>query len=123
MTAPGDHTTAGVHGPFRSWSQPRTVSQHVDLLVTALSTRVLGSETVRVTEALHRVLLEDFPAPSDLPRFDDSQMDGFAVSSAATPGTFDVVGMHPAGHQGEAVSAGEATAIMTGAPVPPGADD
>jgi molybdopterin molybdotransferase len=77
---------------------------------------------VRVTEALHRVLLEDFPAPSDLPRFDDSQMDGFAVSSAATPGTFDVVGMHPAGHQGEAVSAGEATAIMTGAPVPPGAD-
>ena len=122
MTALGDLPPAAVHGPFRSWSQPRTIDEHVDLLVTALSTRVLDSESVRVTEALHRVLLEDFSAPADLPRFDDSQMDGFAVSSAATPGTFDVVGMHPAGHAGEAVPEGAAAPIMTGAPVPPGAD-
>src|SRR5699024_3802850 len=122
MTAPGDLPPAAVHGPFRSWSQPRTIDEHVDLLVTALSTRVLDSESVHMTEALHRVLLEDFSAPADLTHFDDSQMDGFAVSSAATPGTFDVVGMHPAGHAGEAVPEGAAAPIMTGAPVPPGAD-
>ena len=123
MTAPGvPASPPAVQGPFRSWSQPRSVDQHVDLLVQALSTRALGQESVRVTEALRRVLVDDFRAPTDLPRFDDSQMDGFALASAATPGTFDVTGVTPAGHTGEEVPAGAATAIMTGAPVPPGTD-
>lgn len=129
MTAPGALTLAdGLEPPadrhesFPSWSAPRTLGEHIDVLAAALRTRALGTESVGVTEARHRVLAEDFHAPADLPRFDDSQMDGFALASAATPGAFDVAGMTPAGHVGDAVPAGAAMAVMTGAPLPPGTD-
>lgn len=105
----------------RSWSQPRSIDDHVSALVTALSVRTIGAETVPVGEALDRVLIDDLRAPFDLPRFDNSQMDGFALDAAATPGSFAVAGMIAAGQTGDAVEPGTAVPIMTGAPMPPGA--
>jgi molybdopterin molybdotransferase len=89
-------------------------------------TRPLPSEEIRLENALHRVLAEDIVADTDLPPFDRSQMDGYAVRSEETadaPVRLRIVGESAAGrgwHQ--ELKEGEAVRIMTGAPVPEGAD-
>jgi molybdopterin molybdotransferase len=89
-------------------------------------TQALESEAVALTEALGRVLAEDVIADSDLPPFDRSQMDGYAVRAediGNVPARLRLVGESAAGrgwHQ--EMHAGEAVRIMTGAPVPLGAD-
>lgn len=89
-------------------------------------TPTLGSETVSLADALGRFLAEDVVADSDLPPFDRSQMDGYAVRAADTekaPVSLRIVGESSAGngwHQ--QMNAGEAVRIMTGAPLPAGAD-
>ena len=89
-------------------------------------TSLLGSEPVPLTEALGRVLAEDILADSDLPPFDRSQMDGYALRAedvATAPARLRVVGESVAGrgwHQ--KLEAGNTVRIMTGAPVPEGAD-
>ena len=114
-------STSTFGGPCHNWSEPRSIEDHVSALVAALSVRTIRAESVSVADALDRVLVEDLRAPFDLPRFDNSQMDGFALDATATPGSFDVVGMIAAGQTGGAVAPGTAVPIMTGAPVPPGA--
>jgi molybdopterin molybdotransferase len=90
-------------------------------------TEALPSETVSLADALARVLAEDVVADSDLPPFNRAQMDGYAVRSADTAqaGTrrLRIIGESAAGRgwKGE-MKAGEAVRIMTGAPVPAGAD-
>lgn len=89
-------------------------------------TRVPPSESVALADALGRFLAEDVIADSDLPPFDRSQMDGFAVIAADTetaPARLRIAGESSAGRgwQGQ-IKAGEAVRIMTGAPVPSGAD-
>ncbi|MGF0117579.1 molybdopterin molybdotransferase MoeA [Promicromonospora sp. Marseille-Q5078] len=76
-----------------------------------------------------RVLARDAVAAVALPGFDNSQMDGYAVRSAdldgASPGapvTLPVVAPVPAGTQPPPLAPGSAAPVMTGAPVPPGAD-
>ncbi|HEV7859058.1 MAG TPA: gephyrin-like molybdotransferase Glp [Pyrinomonadaceae bacterium] len=89
-------------------------------------TPALPFETVALAEALGRTLAEDVSADSDLPPFDRAQMDGYAVRAVDTQGApvrLRVVGESAAGrgwHQ--LMRAGEAVRIMTGAPVPEGAD-
>jgi molybdenum cofactor synthesis domain-containing protein len=89
-------------------------------------TEVLPVETVALADALGRVLAEDVVADSDLPPFDRAQMDGYAVSSADTlsvPARLRVVGESAAGRGWhERMKPCEAVRIMTGAPVPDGAD-
>ena len=72
------------------------------------------------------VLAEDVRAPEDLPPFANSAMDGYAVRSEDTAGApveLSVIGVLAAGAAPErAVEPGTAIQIMTGAPVPPGAD-
>lgn len=89
-------------------------------------TRALESEEIDMTTALGRVLAEDVVADTDLPPFDRAQMDGYALRSADTenvPARLSVVGEAAAGRGWhEALHAGEAVRIMTGAPVPAGAD-
>ena len=86
----------------------------------------LVPERVALTNALGRYLAEDIIADSDLPPFDRSQMDGYAVQAADTenvPARLQIVGESAAGrgwHQ--RMKAGEAVRIMTGAPLPAGAD-
>ena len=86
-------------------------------------TRPLPAEDVPVVEAAGRVLAADATARVDLPPFDSSAMDGYAVRAADTPGTLRVVGQSAAGRPAtEAVRAGTAVGISTGAVVPEGAD-
>ncbi len=86
----------------------------------------MPAEAVRLADALGRVLAEDISADSDLPPFDRAQMDGYAVQAADTanaPARLRVVGESVAGRGWHRdIKAGEAVRIMTGAPVPAGAD-
>src|SRR3954471_13925305 len=86
----------------------------------------LDVESVALADALGRVLAEEVAADSDLPPFDRAQMDGYAVRSEdlrETPARLRVVGEAAAGKGWRGtLQAGEAVRIMTGAPVPSGAD-
>ena len=92
--------------------------------------RPCGVESVSPLEALSRVLAEDVFARDDLPPFDNSGMDGYAVrvsdvvnASRETPVTLKVVADIAAGHPSSVtVGPGQAARIMTGAPLPVGAD-
>ena len=85
--------------------------------------RPLPSEEVSVAAAAGRCLAEDAVALVDLPPFDSSAMDGYAVRAADTPGTLRVDGSSAAGRPaGTVLDAGAAIAISTGAVVPEGAD-
>ena len=92
--------------------------------------RPLGPERVALTEALGRVLAADVAAPYDNPPHDNSAMDGFAVRFAdtapateATPVTLPVIEDIPAGRVPQMrLEPGQASRIMTGAPIPAGCD-
>jgi molybdopterin molybdotransferase len=107
------------------------------LSVEAALDRVFGAiagptpaEVVWLGEALGRVAAEPVASPIDLPPWDNSAMDGYAVRAADvheasedTPVTVAVVGEVRAGRPPEMeVRRGTAARIATGAPVPPGAD-
>src|SRR5262249_38644370 len=95
------------------------------LEIVLAHTPSLGVEETRIEHALGRVLGEDVRADADLPPFDRSAMDGYAVRAAdarQAPVTLAVVGQIRAGQYVDSpLAAGEAIQIMTGAPVPPGA--
>ena len=89
-------------------------------------TPTLPPESIPLSQALGRILAEDIIADADLPPFDRAQMDGYAVRAAdvqKTPAELRIVGESAAGagwhHE---MKPGEAVRIMTGAPVPEGAD-
>jgi molybdopterin molybdotransferase len=87
--------------------------------------RPLETESVELDAALDRVLAEEVVASEDVPPFDNSAMDGFAVRAADTgPGVrLAVVDRSRAGAPASlALGAGEACAISTGAVMPAGAD-
>jgi len=87
-------------------------------------------EAVSLSDVHGRVLAESIVSPIDVPEFDRSAMDGFAVNAAETIGagdynpiSFRMVGNSwPGSPATVAVGAGEAIRIMTGAPLPSGAD-
>ena len=86
----------------------------------------LGVESVQLKNCVGRILAEDIIADTDLPPFDRAQMDGYAVRAADvanTPARLRIAGESAAGagwhHE---MSSGAAVRIMTGAPVPKGAD-
>jgi len=86
----------------------------------------LAPRTVDLAEALGRILAEDVVAQEAIPPFLNSAMDGYAVRGAdlgAIPAGLRVIGDRAAGRVGdEVVEAGTALRIMTGAPLPAGAD-
>ena len=88
--------------------------------------RPLGTERVPLREALGRVLQEELQAARPIPPLDNSAMDGFALraeDTASVPATLKVVEEIPAGTRSERrLGAGEAARILTGAPIPDGAD-
>jgi molybdopterin molybdotransferase len=87
--------------------------------------RPLGAELVPLVDAVGRVLAEDVAAPRELPAWDNSAMDGYAVrAESAGPATSLAVSAYlPAGSAGsDALQPGTAARILTGAPLPPGAD-
>lgn len=85
--------------------------------------RPLEAEQVPLEQAAGRVLAEPARARVDLPPFDSSAMDGFAVRSEDVPGRLPVVARVPAGRPaGQELGPGEAMGIATGGAVPAGAD-
>ncbi len=105
----------------------RPVLNVEEALAHILSTvDVLEPERVPILEATGRVLAETVTADRDIPPLTNAAMDGYAVRSAdLAEGTYRlrVVGEVAAGHPPDArVGVGEAMRIMTGAPVPEGAD-
>ncbi len=91
----------------------------------------LKSETVSIMKASNRVLYEDIISEVMVPPLDDSAMDGYAIIAADTYGAsrkspvkLRIIGEIQAGDpgQGKEVSKGTAIRIMTGAPIPKGAD-
>jgi molybdopterin molybdotransferase len=85
-----------------------------------------GVEKVKLEQSLGRVLAEDISANRDLPPYDVSAMDGFALRSADVanaPATLEIIEDIKAGDMpGKTVQAGQCARIMTGAPMPQGAD-
>jgi molybdopterin molybdotransferase len=90
----------------------------------------LPPEEKELADALGQVLAEDVTSPITIPPLDNTSMDGYAVRAADTAGasetapvTLRVIGEVAAGYlfDGE-VQPGTAVRIMTGAPIPPGAD-
>jgi molybdenum cofactor synthesis domain-containing protein len=77
-------------------------------------------------DSLDHVLAEPVVAQQDVPPFDNSAMDGYALratDATRSQSTLAVVGIVAAGHPGDVeVGPGQAAKIMTGAPIPPGAD-
>jgi molybdenum cofactor synthesis domain-containing protein len=86
----------------------------------------LPTERVSLANAMGRFLAEDIVADSDLPPFDRAQMDGYALRAEDTlnvPVRLRIVGESAAGKGWHnRMAPGEAVRIMTGAPVPAGAD-
>jgi molybdopterin molybdotransferase len=105
-----------------------SVDEHVELILGALEP--LEPYDQPLLEAIGLPLCEDVVAPMDLPSFDNSAMDGYAVrradvasATADQPVHLPVVGELAAGQtQQLALSPGTTVRIMTGAPVPQGAD-
>lgn len=91
---------------------------------------ILEPETVKIVDALQRVLAEDIYSDIDVPPFDNSAMDGYAVrsidiqeASKEQPVELEIIEDVPAGKVPKRrVGQGQATRIMTGAPIPDGAD-
>jgi len=96
------------------------------LKIVAHETVSLGSERIALEDSIGRIIAEDIVADSDLPPFDRSQMDGYAVKAADpldAPVTMKLVGESAAGRGWRGrLRRGEAVRIMTGAAVPEGAD-
>jgi molybdopterin molybdotransferase len=89
------------------------------------SVNTLGTEKVELLEALGRVLAEDIVAPWDMPLWNNTAMDGFAVRAGdcKEPVSLKVAGFLPAGeNMVNTLEPGTAVKILTGAPIPPGAD-
>lgn len=101
-----------------------TVQEALTAVLNGVST--LETETVALPEALGRVLAQPVTARDSLPPFANSSMDGYALRAADTasvPVTLRVVGDVAAGAMPNVtITAGTAARIMTGAPLPNGAD-
>lgn len=129
----------GNDSPFTIYDSPFTIKAHS--ASNFAKPMISVSEAIRLVlaksgplppiqvpfyEARGCVLAQDIIADSDLPPFDRSQMDGYAVRAQDTfraPAVLRIVGESAAGRGWHKImNAGEAVRIMTGAPVPSGAD-
>lgn len=93
--------------------------------ILSLAEPVEHVEQIHILDALNRVLAEDLHSTIDVPGYDNSAMDGYAVCSkdCQTSGcVLPVTQRIPAGQVGTVLEPGSAARIFTGAPVPEGAD-
>lgn len=121
------------HERMRGFSELMTVSALLRRLFAAIpATKPLETENCTLIEALGRVLAEAITCPFDLPPFDRSAVDGYALRALSTIGAsptnpieFKIVGRISAGDRPEElvrIKDQEAALIFTGAPMPGGAD-
>jgi molybdopterin molybdotransferase len=110
-----------------AFSGPLLPIVEMERLIAERVTPVAETEEVALATALGRVVAADIIAGHDLPPFDNSAVDGFAVRHADLAADAEtrlvLVGRALAGHQASrGLGAGQAIRIFTGAPMPPGAD-
>ncbi len=111
-----------------SFSERASVAQAIDWSDQVLPD--LGNENIAITQAEGRVLAQAITSTVDVPGFQRSMMDGFAVraselekASESNPIVLQVAGeIYPGKVTSTVLAAGQAIRIMTGAPVPRGAD-
>src|SRR5438105_11520938 len=115
--------TSAPSNPVLSFEEARAcVEQHAKGLSTS------GTETCGILEALGRVFAEDIHADRDLPPFPRATRDGYALRAqdvATVPVKLKVIGQVKAGSSlppEVKMTSGTCVEIMTGAPVPEGAD-
>ncbi|UCD73558.1 MAG: hypothetical protein JSW01_02660, partial [Candidatus Bathyarchaeota archaeon] len=115
---------------MRGFSEPVRVDEALRRYLKAIRIDSLQDETILVAESLGRVLAEDVVSSIDVPHFDRSAVDGYAVrshdtfgSSPTNPIVLDLVGSVGIG-QVPNIDVGnlQAIGIATGAPLPKGAD-
>jgi molybdopterin molybdotransferase len=110
-----------------AFSGPLLPIVEMERLIAERVTPVAETEEVALAAALGRVVAADVIAAHDLPPFDNSAVDGFAVRHADLAADAEtrlvIVDRALAGHQAShALRCGQAIRIFTGAPMPPGAD-
>lgn len=99
------------------------IDQKTALKIVLRHSHSLGSEKIGLTETLGRVLAENVRSDVDIPAFDRSAMDGFAVNSKDRSETFEVIEDIPAGKvPKKKIEPGQCARIMTGAMLPRDAD-
>ncbi|MFF8284779.1 gephyrin-like molybdotransferase Glp [Streptomyces albus] len=109
-------------------SETWSVDEHLEDILR--SVRPLDPIELNLLDAQGCVLVDDVVVPTALPPFDNSSMDGYAVriadvegASEEFPAVLSVIGDVAAGSTGlPTVASGQAARIMTGAPLPPGAE-
>jgi len=100
-----------------------TKAREVVIQSVRAARRFPGIETVDLLGAAGRVLAEDIAADRDTPPTSRSVRDGFAIRAADAPGEFEIIGEVRAGSRfEETIDWRQAVEIMTGAPIPAGAD-
>jgi molybdopterin molybdotransferase len=109
-----------------AFSGPLLSLEAMERLIHERVSPITGSETVTLHQAYGRVLAADIVAPVNLPPFDNSAVDGYAVRHADLKAGGEtrlaVSGRVAAGQSGAALTPGQAIRIFTGAPMPQGAD-
>jgi molybdopterin molybdotransferase len=100
----------------------RSVEEALDAILSGVQSS--GVERLSLDRCVGRVLTTfEVTAAVDVPPFDNSSMDGYALRAADAPGRLRLAGEIAAGSATlPRVEAGSAVRIMTGAPMPPGAD-
>ncbi|MEA2089996.1 MAG: gephyrin-like molybdotransferase Glp [Thermoproteota archaeon] len=107
---------------LKGFEKLTTIDEALRIFFEKLQLKRLGEVQIAVYEALGRVVAEDVTAGRDLPHFNRSAMDGYAVKAK---NTFDASQFQPKTLQltgGETVHEGEAKLVWTGTPLPEGAD-
>src|SRR5579872_2766316 len=100
-----------------------TFLQARETVLRTVEVAALEIETIDLLGACGRVLAEEVVADRNSPALDRSVRDGYAVRASDIPGELQVIGEVRAGQSFEGeVAAGQAVEIMTGAPMPAGAN-
>lgn len=100
------------------------IEQALEQILATLQVRA-DTERVSLGDALRRVLSQGLVASMNVPAYDNSAMDGYAIASAALQAgqsRFPISQRIPAGSVGQTLHAGSVARIFTGAPMPPASD-
>ena len=123
--------SAAAHAPSRAPDgDPAALAvEDAQRLICERITAIEATETLPLLNALDRALAADIISPINVPAYDNSAMDGYALRGAdlpadgAAPVTFKNIGIAYAGHPyTQAPQQNECIRIMTGASIPPGCD-
>ncbi|RLD48688.1 MAG: hypothetical protein DRI94_12150, partial [Bacteroidetes bacterium] len=87
------------------------------------SVKTIGTERIPFMNSVNRILAEDVKSDIEMPPFDKSAVDGFACRAEDLDMSLEIIEVVQAGQTpSETVKKGQCTKIMTGAPIPDGAD-